>query len=59
MRLKARLGSYHFSCQFLNNPVAPEDADFQENWLNYFSVVDSRPESTLSSKAHMILAEVQ
>lgn len=37
MRLKTRLGSYHFSCQFLNNPVAPEDADFKEAWLRYYS----------------------
>ena len=37
LRLKARLGSYHFSCQFLNNPVSPEDADFRPEWLRYFS----------------------
>jgi hypothetical protein len=36
MRLKQRLGAYNFSCQYLNNPCAPEDADFQERWLNYF-----------------------
>src|SRR6266702_397177 len=37
-KLKKRLGSYHFSCQYLNNPCNPEDADFQEDWLNYFKV---------------------
>ena len=36
MRLKRRLGNYQFSCQYLNNPVAPEDADFKVEWLNYF-----------------------
>lgn len=36
LRFKARLGSYHFSCQFLNNPVSPEDADFRGEWLRYF-----------------------
>lgn len=41
MRLKERLGSYHFSCQFLNNPASPENADFQEAWLNYYSFRES------------------
>jgi hypothetical protein len=38
MRWRNRLGSYHFSCQFLNNPAAPENADFKEPWLNHFSI---------------------
>jgi hypothetical protein len=38
MKRKQRLGSYKFSCQFLNNPSAPEDADFRVEWLNYFSL---------------------
>jgi phage terminase large subunit-like protein len=37
MRFKQRLGSYHFSCQFLNNPISPEDADFKSEWLKYYS----------------------
>jgi phage terminase large subunit-like protein len=37
MRLKRRFGSYHFSCQFLNNPISPEDADFKSEWLRYYS----------------------
>jgi len=40
MRWRNRLGSYHFSCQFLNNPAAPENADFKEPWLNQFSIED-------------------
>lgn len=38
LRLKERLGSYHFSCQFLNNPAAPDNADFKQDWLGYFSL---------------------
>lgn len=37
-RWRRRLGSYHFSCQFLNNPAAPENADFREEWLGFFSI---------------------
>jgi hypothetical protein len=36
---KQRLGNYKFSCQFLNNPSAPEDADFKLEWLNYFELI--------------------
>ncbi len=39
MRFKQRLGSYHFSCQFLNNPISPEDADFKSEWLRYYSFI--------------------
>jgi hypothetical protein len=35
-KFKKRLGPYNFSCQFLNNPIAPEDADFKEEWLHYY-----------------------
>ena len=35
---RRRLGTYHFSCQFLNNPAAPENADFHEEWLNYYHI---------------------
>jgi hypothetical protein len=37
-RLRERFGSYLFSCQFLNNPSAPENADFHEEDLRYFSL---------------------
>jgi hypothetical protein len=33
-----RLGNYKFSCQFLNNPSAPEDADFKIQWLQWFKL---------------------
>jgi hypothetical protein len=35
---RRRLGNYKFSCQFLNNPAAPEDADFRLEWLQYFKL---------------------
>lgn len=43
-RWKARLGTYFFSCQFLNSPVPPTDAKFKESYLNYFKyqAVDPR-----------------
>lgn len=39
MKLKMRLGTYNFSCQFMNSPVSPEDADFKEDWLGHYQVV--------------------
>lgn len=39
MSFKKRLGPYLFSCQFLNNPIPPEDADFRPEWLRYFAFV--------------------
>ena len=38
-RIKARQGAYLFSCQYLNQPVSPEDADFKEDWLVYYELV--------------------
>jgi hypothetical protein len=38
MRLKERFGAYQFSAQYLNNPSAPENADFKVEWLNYFNL---------------------
>lgn len=37
---RRRLGSYKFSCQFLNDPSSPEDSEFKEEWLNYFELVN-------------------
>lgn len=39
-KLRKRFGNHQFNCQFLNNPAAPEGADFQSAWLNYFSLVE-------------------
>lgn len=38
LKLRDRFGNYSFSCHFLNNPAAPENADFKEEWLNYFTI---------------------
>src|SRR5207245_2011689 len=40
LRLKDRLGTYSFSCQYLNNPAAPENADFKPEWLNNYTLED-------------------
>ena len=37
---RERLGNYLFSCQFLNNPAAPENADFHSEDLNYYNLVN-------------------
>ena len=39
MGLKRRYGNYEFSCQYLNNPISPEDADFRSSDLCYFTFV--------------------
>ena len=36
-QIKQKMGSYRFSCQYQNNPCAPEDSDFKEQDLNWFS----------------------
>ena len=43
-KLRKRFGNHNFNCQFLNNPAAPEGADFQVAWLNYFSLVEDKGE---------------
>lgn len=44
--LRRRLGSYHFSCQYLNDPAAPENADFREADLRYFTLETDKDENT-------------
>lgn len=51
LRIKKRQGIYNFSCQYLNRPVSPEDADFQERWLIYYDVV-ADPRGQLVIKHH-------
>lgn len=38
MKIKKREGTYNFSCQYLNNPAAPDNADFKPEWLRYYAV---------------------
>lgn len=40
MRIKERQGTYFFSCQYLNNPAAPDNADFKSEWLGYFEILE-------------------
>lgn len=37
-RWKARLGSYHFAAQFLNNPIPPGGAFFNTSDLRYYDI---------------------
>lgn len=39
-RLRTRLGSYMFSCQFLNDPAAPENSEFKQEWISTFRLVE-------------------
>jgi hypothetical protein len=55
-RWRRRLGNYHFSCQFLNNPAAPENADFKEEWLEHFSLEEPSQDN---GYRHMIRHEVR
>ena len=41
LQIRKRLGSHKFSCFFLNNPSAPEDADFKVEWLNYYTLAEN------------------
>lgn len=55
-QLRERFGTYSFSCHFLNNPAAPENADFKEEWLNYFAIEEP---SEKNSWRKMIRHEVR
>ena len=37
---KRKLGPYQFSAQYLNEPVAPSDADFKRIWFRYYETAD-------------------
>lgn len=39
MRKRQTLGSYMFSCQFLNNPAAPENAEFKEADVCWYQIL--------------------
>jgi hypothetical protein len=47
---RRRLGSYKFSCQFLNDPSSPEDSEFKEEWLNYFELINQSDGSLWDKK---------
>lgn len=47
MKVRARQGSYHFSCQYLNNPAAPENADFKESDLQFYELIEDGGERKL------------
>lgn len=60
-RIRARQGGYMFSCQYLNDPVSPEDADFREEWLVYYALerdVNNRLKITHEVKNGIFLKDV-
>lgn len=46
---KRDMGSYHYSCQMRNRPVAPEDQVFHIEWFKYWKV-ESHPQADGSSR---------
>ena len=34
---------YHFSTQYLNNPIDPENADFKSEWIKYYDPATKHP----------------
>jgi hypothetical protein len=36
-KIAVRLGLYYFSCQYLNNPIAPGSSTFDASWLSYYA----------------------
>jgi len=38
-RIKRKLGTFKFNCQYLNEPFDPESASFHESWLRYYSYI--------------------
>jgi len=35
-RIKRKMGSFKYSCQYLNRPYDPESASFHESWLRWY-----------------------
>lgn len=50
LKRKERLGTYHFSCQYLNNPSSPENAEFRKAWLGFYSESGGYDESGTSTR---------
>jgi predicted phage terminase large subunit-like protein len=38
--IRKKMGSWKYSCQYLNNPHDPEASSFDPNWLRFFGIVD-------------------
>lgn len=51
-RYKKRLGSYLFSCQYLNEPINPAEIKFKKEWLRYYDFVRD-PNFTYTDAAPM------
>lgn len=42
LKLYQQQGPYHFSCQYMNNPIPKDDATFIEDWFHYYEPTDIR-----------------
>lgn len=38
-------GKYHFSAQYMNNPIDPESADFKQEWIKFYDPMTPHPAS--------------
>jgi hypothetical protein len=43
-RIKRKIGSFKFSCQYQNTPFDPEQMTFDPGWLRYFELVGWEPD---------------
>jgi predicted phage terminase large subunit-like protein len=39
-KVRRKMGPYHFSAQYQNDPVPPDDADFKRQWFKYYEYND-------------------
>lgn len=41
-QIRRREGEYLFACNYLNDPTAPEGADFQPDWIRWYDVSEDK-----------------
>lgn len=46
-------GSYHYSCQYLNNPVDPEAVRFKKAWLRYYLQVPHKVNISIANSQQL------
>ena len=54
-RWKKRLGSYLFSCQFLNVPINPAEVKFSKKDLRYYEFVADNSGTTIGKKRRVLI----
>jgi hypothetical protein len=48
-RIKRKIGSFKFSCQYQNTPYDPEQMTFDPGWLRYYELVGWEPDQETGS----------